>query len=312
MNAHITWVGSHLSKANSGCWYNWKSTRTPLRYLFCRFKKKSLIISVVPCNCTALFAGLCIRLIIRPVQWNHLSASGVIHFLFETPGVTDWESVKWNAAFQIHYERPRNYLFTYAVDDDNSNELYAEYHLGRSAFRGCKKGTKFCAWHKSFPNFYQWRHICKDIIVKYIFYKVYGGLAYDVYKDTFKIYADGEKVESGSWSENPNVIKMNEKVQFKIDISIQLVRPNGLLVIGQDQDNVGGGFDRSVFILRNCLPRCFIIIQKTILLWLREPDERLECFTGGFSYREPGRMSVWCMGQCCGLEGGAVLAGRGV
>ena len=82
------------------------------------------------------------------------------------------------------------------------------------------------------------------------------------------------------------------KKYFKIDISIQLVRPNGLLVIGQDQDNVGGGFDRSVFILRNCLTRSFIIIQKTILLWLREPDERLECFTGGFSHREPGRMSV--------------------
>ena len=33
------------------------------------------------------------------------------------------------------------------------------------------------------------------------------GLAYDVFKDTYKIYADGEKVVSGSWSENPNVSK---------------------------------------------------------------------------------------------------------
>ena len=32
--------------------------------------------------------------------------------------------------FQIHYNRPRMYLFTYAVDDDNTNEMYAEFHLG--------------------------------------------------------------------------------------------------------------------------------------------------------------------------------------
>ena len=32
--------------------------------------------------------------------------------------------------FQIYYTRPRMYLFTYAVDDDNTNELYAEFHLG--------------------------------------------------------------------------------------------------------------------------------------------------------------------------------------
>ena len=36
-------------------------------------------------------------------------------------------------------------------------------------------------------------------------------MAYDVFKDTYKIYADGEKVVSGSWSENPNVSK-NKRV----------------------------------------------------------------------------------------------------
>ena len=35
------------------------------------------------------------------------------------------------------------YLFTYAYDDDDTNELYSEYHLGRQAFRICKKGTKY-------------------------------------------------------------------------------------------------------------------------------------------------------------------------
>ena len=103
------------------------------------------------------------------------------------------------------------YVFTYAVDDDNTNELYAEFHLGekqiyssvqniaiikaseyvgRGAFRLCKKGTKFCAWMQGIPDFFEWIHIC---------------LAYDVFKDTYKIYKNGEKMESGSWSENPNV-----------------------------------------------------------------------------------------------------------
>ena len=37
------------------------------------------------------------------------------------------------------------------------------------------------------------------------------GLTYDVFKDTFKVYADGEKVESGSWSDNPNVKSENQR-----------------------------------------------------------------------------------------------------
>ena len=61
------------------------------------------------------------------------------------------------------------------------------------------------------PDFYKWKHICK---FKHLLCNNYPepgvtysllGLAYDVFKDTFKIYADGVKVESGSWSENPNV-----------------------------------------------------------------------------------------------------------
>ena len=35
-----------------------------------------------------------------------------------------------------------------------------------------------------------------------------------MFKDTYKIYADGEKVVSGSWSENPNVSK-NKRVNRK-------------------------------------------------------------------------------------------------
>ena len=61
------------------------------------------------------------------------------------------------------------------------------------------------------PDFYKWKHICKFSCLLCNHYPVPAvtysllGLAYDVLKDTFKIYADGVKVESGSWSENPNV-----------------------------------------------------------------------------------------------------------
>ena len=50
------------------------------------------------------------------------------------------------------------------------------------------------------PDFFEWIHIC---------------LAYDVFKDTYKIYKNGEKVESGSWSENPNVCNFMIKLKFK-------------------------------------------------------------------------------------------------
>ena len=43
------------------------------------------------------------------------------------------------------------------------------------------------------------------------------GLVYDLPKDQFKVFADGEKVNSGSWSENPNVriyVNMDDRYQF--------------------------------------------------------------------------------------------------
>ena len=59
------------------------------------------------------------------------------------------------------------YLFTYAYDDDDTNELYSEYHLGRQAFRICKKGTKYCAWHREMPDFKQWRSTCVVSAITY-------------------------------------------------------------------------------------------------------------------------------------------------
>ena len=99
------------------------------------------------------------------------------------------------------------YLFTYAADDDNSNELYSEFHLGRKAYRFCKKGTKFCAWNQGLPDFHTWKHFCKTLLKLnlYLSYITLKGLTYDAWKDTYKVYVDGEKMDSGSWSDNPNV-----------------------------------------------------------------------------------------------------------
>ncbi|XP_023337222.1 uncharacterized protein LOC111708162 isoform X2 [Eurytemora carolleeae] len=107
--------------------------------------------------------------------------------------------------FQILFTRPRMYLFTYAFGNKDANELY-------SAFRGCKRNTKYCAWHNDMPDFYQWRHIC---------------LAYDGYKDLYKLFVDGIKITSGSWTG---------------DKSLEPVRKGGKLFLGQDQDTLGGGF----------------------------------------------------------------------
>ena len=97
------------------------------------------------------------------------------------------------------------YLGTYAFDDEDTNELYSEYHLGRSAFRVCKRGTKYCSWHREMPPFRFWRHIC---------------ITYDAFRDVFKLYVDGEKLDSGS---------------FAGDNMPEPIRPGGIFVVGQDQ-----------------------------------------------------------------------------
>jgi hypothetical protein len=35
--------------------------------------------------------------------------------------------------------------------------LSVEYHLGRAAFRLCKRNSKYCAWHPDLPDFFVWR-----------------------------------------------------------------------------------------------------------------------------------------------------------
>ena len=46
------------------------------------------------------------------------------------------------------------------------------------------------------PDYYQWRHIC---------------VTYDGFKDIYKVFIDGEKVESGSWSGEKQVDLVRSK-----------------------------------------------------------------------------------------------------
>ena len=43
----------------------------------------------------------------------------------------------------------------------------------------------------------------KPVSFTYLYFL--SGVTYDAIKDQYKTYADGEKVESGSWSDNPHV-----------------------------------------------------------------------------------------------------------
>ena len=70
------------------------------------------------------------------------------------------------------------------------------------------------------------------------------GLTYDAMKDQYKVYADGEKVESGSWSDSPFVRFGYKEIILKNHHCLQLIEANGIAILGQDQDNFGGGFDR--------------------------------------------------------------------
>ena len=36
---------------------------------------------------------------------------------------------------QLYYTRPRMYITTYAYSNEETDELFSEFHLGRNAFR---------------------------------------------------------------------------------------------------------------------------------------------------------------------------------
>ena len=89
------------------------------------------------------------------------------------------------------------YLFTYAFDDKNANELYSgeppvsaskprpqlvtnmsppsEYHLGRKAFRICKRNTRYCAWHYEMPDLFVYR----QDFWKFILWSIWSFLRYE-------------------------------------------------------------------------------------------------------------------------------------
>ena len=53
-------------------------------------------------------------------------------------------------------------------------------------------------------------------------------ITYDGFKDLYKLYIDGVKVDSGA---------------FSGDNAVAVVRSGGVIYLGQDQDSMGGGFN---------------------------------------------------------------------
>ena len=83
--------------------------------------------------------------------------------------------------------------------------------------RTCKRGTKYCGWHREMPPFNWWRHIC---------------ITFDHFRDSYKLYVDGVKVESGA---------------FTGDDPLEPIRPGGIFVVGQDQVFEWKYFYRNIF-----------------------------------------------------------------
>ena len=77
------------------------------------------------------------------------------------------------------------------------------FYSGTLLFRTCKRGTKYCGWHREMPPFDYWRHTC---------------ISYDHFRDSYKLYVDGVKVDSGS---------------FSGDNALEPIRGGGVFVVGQ-------------------------------------------------------------------------------
>ena len=83
------------------------------------------------------------------LELNDKVGEGIFVASFQTDGYArDDTSLRYNDSIniplmsytychrvQMFYTRPRMYVSTYAFNNEETNELYSEYHLGRAAFR---------------------------------------------------------------------------------------------------------------------------------------------------------------------------------
>ena len=83
--------------------------------------------------------------------------------------------------------------------------IVLHYNSHMYVHRTCKRGTKYCGWHREMPPFDYWRHTC---------------ITYDHFRDSYKLFVDGVKVDSGS---------------FTGDNALEPIRGGGVFVVGQDQ-----------------------------------------------------------------------------
>ena len=169
----------------------------------------------------------------------------------------------------------------FAPSEAERRELYSEYHLGRQAWRLCKRGTKYCGWHREMPEFYEWRHMC---------------LTYDGFKDLYKVFVDGVKIESGSWTGDRTFEGVRSGLLANILVSeIQIFPQKGRVAVPGSE----AGQPRRRF-------QC-----STILVREAESVQHLELAAGGLLHRERRRVSVRLTGQHGGVEHGELVHGSG-
>ena len=69
-------------------------------------------------------------------------------------------------------------------------------------------------------------------------------LVYDGFKDLYKVFANGEKLDSGSWSgDNPmEIARCLLFLFYQSRTSNEMNRKGGILFLGQKQGEIGGEF----------------------------------------------------------------------
>ena len=78
--------------------------------------------------------------------------SRLLHCVSETPAVL-WETASLHLllCIRVTVKPPFCQYFNIISSEAERRELYSEYHLGRQAWRLCKRGTKYCGWHREMP-----------------------------------------------------------------------------------------------------------------------------------------------------------------
>ena len=130
------------------------------------------------------------------------------------------------------------------------------------------------------PEFYEWRHMC---------------LTYDGFKDLYKVFVDGVKIESGSWTGDRTFEGVRSGPSTLFHIKMIIFHQKGRLAVPGTE----AGQPRRRF-------QCSTILVRAV-----ESVQHLELAAGGLLHRERRRVSVRLTGQHGGVEHGELVHGSG-